>query len=163
MILLDTNILSTFAKIDRVDLLFSIFNRTTLELSGNVEAELRQGVQSGYSNLQPALNLIDFPETNMTLKVIQAGISEQSLYSQIPFYPNSKNRHLKGEVDTVALAWAHGATIVCNERKVYNFCRNNSYKIIPCICLEDLLRSLWKLGIMTQIEVATLITEIQTK
>ena len=41
MILIDTNILSTFAKIDRLELLFKVFNQETLYISPNVFQELK--------------------------------------------------------------------------------------------------------------------------
>ena len=163
MILHDTNILSTFAKINRLDLLFTIFNRTTLHLSGNTETELQSGVQHSYNILQSVLNLIVLPQPAMAFKVVRAGPVQQQLYNQIPFYPQSPQRHLKGEMDTIALAWTYNATVVCNERKVYNFCRNNTFQVIPCLKLENLLCRLWMQDLMTQTDVQSLITEIETK
>jgi hypothetical protein len=162
MILHNLNILSTFAKIDRLDLLFAVFNRTLLHLSGNTEAELQLGVQCGYSDLQRVLDLIAHPRPAMAFNVVKAGAAEQPLYNRIPFYPQNPQRHLKGEMDTIALAWTHKATIVCNERKVYNFCRHNPDQTIPCLRLEDVLRQLWIQSLMSQADVQTLITQIET-
>ncbi len=162
MILHDSNILSTFAKIDRVDLLFQIFNRTTLYLSGNVAAELQVGVQYGYSDLQRVLDLIEQPGPSTAFEIVRAGTAEHLLYPRIPFYPQDQRRHLKGEIDTIALAWTHRATVVCNERKVYRFCRENHYQTILCLRLEDLLRSLWVSGLATQSDVRALIINIET-
>ena len=162
MILHDTNVLSTFAKINRLDLLFAIFNQKILHLSANTESELQNGVRYGYTRLHRVLNLVTSPQPDMVFKVVHAGAKEQQLYRHIPFYPQNPRRYQKGEMDSIALAWTHNATIVCNERKVFNFCRNNPYKIVPCLQLEDLLRSLWVQGIMKQSEVQTLVTEIET-
>jgi len=161
MILHDTNILSTFAKINRLDLLFRIFNRQTLELSENVAAEIRLGVEQGYAELQRVRDLIENLRSAITFKVIRVGEAKQLLYSQIPFYVQSPQRHLKGEMDTIALAWTHNATVVCNERKVYNFCRNNPYQSISVLKLEDLLRSLQILGLMNEKDLLELIRQIE--
>ena len=160
MILHDTNILSTFAKIDHVDLLFRIFNRSPLYLSENVAAELHAGVRYGYSNLHRVLDLID-PDHPTAFEIVRAGTAERLLYPRIPVYLQGRQRQLKGEIDTIALAWTHGATIVCNERQVYRFCLNNHYQHIPCLRLEDLLRSLWANGFATQNDVRELITNIE--
>lgn len=162
MILHDNNIVSTFAKIRRVDLLFTVFNRVRLQLSSNVERELRDGVKLGYLALQDILDLIDKPQPNMTFEVHSVSPAERALYHEIPFYPLSPSKESKGEVDTVALAWTHRAVIVSNERKVYNFCRTNAYQVIPCLRLEDILRGLWTHGHLNRSDVLELITEIES-
>jgi len=45
MILVDTNILSTFAKIDRLELLFGVFKQKTLYISPNVFQELKDEME----------------------------------------------------------------------------------------------------------------------
>ena len=50
MILLDSNILSILAKVDRIGLLFSVLG-DELAVSPNVRRELEQGVRAGYQVL----------------------------------------------------------------------------------------------------------------
>ena len=52
MYLLDTNILSTFAKIKRMDILFKVFGEDRLFISPGVLSEIKLASERGY----------DFPE-----------------------------------------------------------------------------------------------------
>jgi hypothetical protein len=163
MILHDTCILSTLARVDRLSLLFDLFPGQQLCLSGNVEAELRRGASGRHPALQRALDLIGLPPGAPGLEVLRPGPREVRLYSRIPFHPHHPDRHLKGEVDTVALAWTHRATLLCKERRVFTFCQTNTYRPIPCLLLEDLLRNLWQLGILSKAEVEALVDEIEAR
>ena len=58
MILLDTNILSTFAKIERLELLFSVFNTRKLFISPNVFNELIDARRLGYKHVESIFDLI---------------------------------------------------------------------------------------------------------
>ena len=56
MILVDTSILSTLARVEEPDLLFSVFPGQDLCVAPGVYAELRAGLRAGYGFLQtPAL------------------------------------------------------------------------------------------------------------
>jgi hypothetical protein len=96
----------------------------------------------------------------MAIEVVPAGPAEEALYPLIPFNPGDPERTEKGEFDTLALAWTQAATVVCNERRVVNFCRSNNYRAIRCISLEAVLRMLWADGIVAQQEVRALIAEL---
>jgi len=52
MILCDTNILSTFAKIDQLRLLLQLFVDDELALVPAVYEELQEGIRRGYVSLQ---------------------------------------------------------------------------------------------------------------
>ena len=91
MFLLDSNILSPFALVDRLDLLFAGFRRATLHLSGNVETELRPA-RPEHAHLERVLRLIDQPPPGMRLEVVRAGPAEIALYGQIPWHPQGHVR-----------------------------------------------------------------------
>jgi len=56
VILVDTSILSTLARVEEPDLLFSVFPGQDLCVAPGVYAELRAGLRAGYGFLQtPAL------------------------------------------------------------------------------------------------------------
>ncbi|MBI2655053.1 hypothetical protein HYX06_01370 [Candidatus Woesearchaeota archaeon] len=57
MILLDTNIISTFAKIKKFQVLFEVFNARSLYISPNVHSELKIAKGKGYSFVDKILNL----------------------------------------------------------------------------------------------------------
>ena len=48
MVLVDTDILSIFAKIDRLPLLFSVFNQAPLHFAAAVKTEVQRGVALGF-------------------------------------------------------------------------------------------------------------------
>ena len=58
MILVDTNILSTFAKIDRLELLFRVFNQKTLYISPNVFQELKDARDKRYDFVELIFELL---------------------------------------------------------------------------------------------------------
>lgn len=58
MILFDTNILSTFAKVDQLALLLRLLERAQIGVVPAVYEELQAGVNSGYVALQAAVALI---------------------------------------------------------------------------------------------------------
>ena len=47
MVFIDTDVLSIFAKIQRLPLLFAVFTEDSLNISAAVERELRTGVAKG--------------------------------------------------------------------------------------------------------------------
>jgi predicted nucleic acid-binding protein len=55
MIVADTNILSTFARIQRIDLLFAVAETDSLHLAPAVVKELKVGVQKGLVFLKSIL------------------------------------------------------------------------------------------------------------
>ncbi len=160
MTFIDANVLSTFAVIDRLDLLFTLFATTLLHVSENVAAEVMHGLQAGYMHLGRVIELMEDPGPEMGIAVHPAGTAEQALFPLIPLAPNHPDRLAKGELDTIALAWTQVATIVTNERRVANFCRSNSYRSIRCFTTADVFRAAWQLGVLTPVEVRELIEDL---
>jgi predicted nucleic acid-binding protein len=58
MFLCDTNILSTFAKINQMELLLQLFARDEMAVVPAVYEELQEGIRRGYAPLQAANALI---------------------------------------------------------------------------------------------------------
>jgi len=56
MIIADTSILSTFARIQRLDLLFAVVETKSLHLPPAVQKEIRLGLQKGLNFLQPIID-----------------------------------------------------------------------------------------------------------
>lgn len=146
MILVDTNILSTFAKIDRLDLLEEVLGE--MHISPNVLDEVKRAEELGYPHAEKILGwvkkdkiLISCPQDD-----------EVKLLDEVPFSFG------RGERDCVAMALKRNALIVTNERKVLNYCKK---KGIAHVRLNTLLRKLWKDEIMSQDEVRELIDEIE--
>ena len=58
MLLADTNILPTFAKIDQLSLLLRLFGNQRIGVVPAVYAEFQVGVNKGYADLQAVVKLI---------------------------------------------------------------------------------------------------------
>ena len=61
-------------------------------------------------------------------------------------------------VDTEAICKRLDAIFASNERRVKHHCHTNS---IRCINLAEILRTLWKLEILSQVNVREIIAEIE--
>lgn len=148
MILFDTDILSYFSRLNRFHLL--ILFAGPLSVSPNVQRELHEGIQSGYSELKPALDAIQAGD----LEVLKMSESAQALLSKVgtPFE--------KGETDSLAYCLAHGAIFITNDRRAY---RRGQRLGAQCLRLPSLLRLLWKHGTLTPAEVRALISEIESR
>ena len=48
MVFVDTDVLSIFAKIERLTLLFAVFDQETLNIADAVESEVKIGVSKGF-------------------------------------------------------------------------------------------------------------------
>ena len=148
MILIDTNILSTFAKIDRLDLLEEVFKE--MHISPNVLDEVKRAEELGYSHAEKILELIRKGK-------IQISCPREDEIEFIDKIPSSFGR---GERDCVAMALKRDALIVTNEGKVLNYCKQNG---IDHVRLNTILRKLWIDEIIEQEDVRDLIHEIEEK
>jgi len=59
MIIIDNNILSTFAKIGRLDILFRLFPQRQIAIVPAVYDELRIGIKKGYVQLEDVMAMVE--------------------------------------------------------------------------------------------------------
>ena len=147
MILVDNNILSTFAKVSRLALLFQV-TAEVLYISPNVHDELQQGLQAGHTVLQAVFDLI----ASGKLRVVSLTGEDRQRIVQIPF------TSAKGETDSLAYCLGHQAIFVTNDQRAY---KRGMRLGVTCIRLATLLRSLWVSGVLNKEEVRELIDEIE--
>jgi predicted nucleic acid-binding protein len=147
VILIDNNILSTFAKIGRLALLFQV-TAEVLYISPNVYDELQQGLQAGHTVLQAVFDLV----ASGKLRVVSLTKKDQQRMAQVPFTT------AKGEADSLAYCWGHRAIFVTNDQRAY---KRGIQLGVTCIRLATLLRSLWVTGVLTKEKVRELIDEIE--
>lgn len=146
MILVDTNILSTFAKADRLDLLEKLFGE--IHISPNVFDEVKRADELGYPHAKKILKWIKKD------KILISCIKEDEV-ELLEDIPTSFGR---GERDCMAVALKRDALIVTNERKVLNYCKKND---IDHVRLNTILRKLWKDDIIRKKDVRDLIQKIE--
>ena len=149
MILVDTNILSTFGKVSGMKLLFELF-QAKLSISSNVFCEISIAYEKGYYFAQSVLDCIK----NEKIDVV--AVNQEDLFYMLGL-PKSFG---PGERDSIAICENRGYVFLSNEKKVYNYCKKHG---IQCLLLPHLLKSLWKENILNKEDVKELITKIESK
>ncbi len=150
MIFVDTDVLSTFAKIERLPLLFAVFDQETLNIAEAVENEVKTGVSKGFS----FSNDIMVFQMQGRIRTYYTTPADQEFMNSLPQTLDA------GESESMALCKRFTATFASNESRVMHHCQTNG---IHCINLVDILRLLGELQILTRTEVRKVITEIETK
>ena len=150
MVFIDTDVLSIFAKIQRLPLLFAVFNQEHLHIASAVENEIKIGVSKGFHFAHGITELLtqEQIQTHHPLPVDEAFMTllPQTLAT--------------GELESMAICKRLAAVFASNERRVKHYCQANG---IRCVNLAEILRALWELKILTQNDVTQIITEIETK
>ena len=140
VVLADTNILSTFAKIGELPLLLRLFAEEGIGVVPAVYEELHQGVSKGYVALQAAIELIQRRHIELVVPSTEETLGKSALPASFD----------AGERETIAVARARGAKILTNERLVKNRCavwwRRSKQKIALSLGIKTTsLQSDWAL------------------
>ena len=150
MVFVDTDVLSTFAKIERLPLLFAVFDQETLNIAEAVENEVKRGVSKGFSFSNDIISL----QMQGRIRTHHTTPADQVFMISLPQTLDA------GESESMALCKRFAAIFASNERRVMHYCKANE---IDCINLDRILRALWELQILTQTDVRKVITEIEIK
>jgi len=150
MILLDTNIIGTFALIGAINLLFALFAKDEIGVASAVYAELVAGVREGRQFLHPAVELVESGELTLFALTAEEVIQRLNLPSSLG----------EGEAESITLCKSRGAAFVTNDRRARSFCLSAGIEVFDLI---DILRSFWKLGVCSKRKVRQLVADIETK
>lgn len=145
-VIADTDILSTFGKIGRMDLLRRLFQ--TVHVAPAVYGELLKAEQAGFSwvaSVKQAVELVLLTEG-------ESRRAEQlsTLYPQLG----------RGEVESFVLAQTHHLLCLTNDRQAKEISKALS---LPYLDLEEILRALKVRRILTTEALAQLIEQIEEK
>ena len=150
MVFVDTDILSIFSKIQRLPLLFAVFEQDVLNIAAAVENEIAVGVSKGF----PFANALMELQTQKLLQTHYPTTADEKFMLSLPDTLGA------GERESMAICKRLTALFVSNERRVMHHCQANG---IRCTNLDEILRALWELKILTESDVRKVITEIETK
>lgn len=150
MLLCDTNILSTFAKINQMGLLLQLFARDEIAVVPAVYEELQEGIRRGYASLQAANVCIQQGTITILAPNAQEIFDKDAL-------PRSFDA---GERETIAVAKSRAYAILTNEAHVKNWCERSG---ILYWDLPRILRALWRTGLLTKEHVHKLVALIESK
>ena len=131
MILVDTNILSTFARVDELELLFVLFRGAPFGVTQAVHEEVAKAVAQGCDWLRQALAL----RAGGRLVLAEPTAEERLV---LPALPRSL---AAGEREAIVICQARSCTFLTNDKRARNFCRELG---IPVYDLVGLLRALWE-------------------
>lgn len=152
MIVADTNIRSTFARLGRLELLFAVAETETLHLPPAVVKEIEIGLRRGHGFLQP---IVDGLAGGVRFQPLTLTAEEKSLAET---WPSSLNA---GERECIAVcARRSGGKLLTNDKRARNYCQENR---LPCLDLKLILRRLWQAKYSTKEEVRTLIAAIEQR
>lgn len=140
----DADILSTFAKIEKISLLEEIFGKNKLLMPSAVVDDLRS---SRSKIVREAVN-------SRILKYISLNKEEKIICRKI----NDKNRLGKGETECIAACISRKAYFVSNDKKAIKVAEKSGVDIID---LETILFSLKK--ILRDTELKKIIDDIESK
>jgi predicted nucleic acid-binding protein len=148
IIISDTNILSSLAAGDSLPSLLKLFAKAKIAIPFSVKDEIQVGFNKGQIYLETVLQAI---ETN-NIEVLELSAEEELLIFN---YPNSLN---EGERDAIALAQTRKATLLCNDKRAIQYCKQRGISVIN---LVTIFRLLWTRKIITQDETRSLIARIE--
>ena len=150
MVFVDTDVLSIFAKIERLPLLFAVFDQETLNITYAVENEVKRGVSKGFSFSDDIIAL----QTQGQIRTYYTTPADQEFMSSLPQTLGA------GERESMAICKRLTAIFASNERRVMHYCKAHQ---IDCLDLVRILRAFWELQILSQTDVQKVITEIETE
>ncbi|MDE0636109.1 MAG: hypothetical protein OXI43_09720 [Candidatus Poribacteria bacterium] len=150
MVFIDTDILSIFSKIQRLPLLFAVFEQDVLNIAAAVENEIKVGVAKGF----PFANTIMELQTQGRIQTYYPITEDENFMVSLPDTLD------KGERESMAICKRLIALLASNERRVMHHCQANG---IHCTNLNEILRALWELRILPMSDVRMVVTEIEVK
>jgi len=150
MIVADTNIISTFARVKRLELLLIVAETDAIHLAPAVVKEIKVGLHRGLDFLQP---IVDGLAGGTRFYPLDLTSDERSLVDTLPGSLNA------GEKESIAFCTKRaGCKLLTNDKRAHNYCRANR---IPSLDLKLILRQLWKASHCTKEEVRSLMEEIE--
>jgi len=144
--ILDTDIASTFGKIERFDLLKALFPNSILFISDSVEHELDR--EEKWKKV--ADNIKKKTKTAAPTKA-----EERSAETLL-----SKRRIGKAEAECIAIAKSRNMLLLTNDRIAIKEARKAGVDVMD---LRALTRELWKQNILAKKSAAGLVSEIESK
>ena len=149
MIVFDTDVLSTFAKVNKLNLLFELFNGNELFYTPSVKLDLQRAQEKDYGFVERIFNY--------RFKIIPLSKKETESANKIGI--RRKDLH-RGEIESLALCKLRNYIFVSNDKRALKVAESLE---ITCLSLSDILRSFITENILTISETEQLIKEIELK
>lgn len=144
MIIADTDILSAFAKIDRLELLLELFQIEAINVANSAWNELEYSLRLGRSYAQRILHLAETGK----LQVVYPDEDEVQILRTLP--PTLS----EADCEALSIASQRGWTVLSNESRIAHY---GSAMGVYVFSIPDLLRAFWRTGILTKQQVQDLV------
>lgn len=145
-IIMDTNISSTFQKIDRFDLLQNLFPNSKLFISNSVEEELSK-MENGQKFLKK-------------IKKISRKIKMNKKEENYVKYLQSKRSIGKAEAECISITKFRKMLLLTNDKIAVKESREAGADVMD---LRAIIRELWKQNVLSKENAEALINEIEEK
>lgn len=142
----DTDILSIFGKIDRLDILSRLSEKIVVPKT--VNEELIRANEMGFDFAEKVMEIVEVTD-----------LSEKEFDEYNGLITKAKHLHT-GELECFVIAKSRDYVLLTNERKVQNLCKGYN---IEYLNLPRILRLALKDGILDKKELLELIKEIEEK
>lgn len=145
-VVVDTDILSMFAKVDAVGALENLLGRERMAMTPAIRDEIAAPLQYGYA----------FPRRVLG-RVPVAFLTEQAQqeYEQLWSVGSSLG---KGEQEAIAFCKAEEALFATNDHAARDYAQGHGVKVIS---LQALLREMWVSGLYSKVQVRELLERIK--
>lgn len=145
IVILDTDILSMFAKVDAIKLLKDLFGKEKLAITPGIEEEISVPLEYGYKYPSRVLSGIrTIPLTEKALLKLKQLHKERTNLG-------------KGETEAIAMCKAEGYIFATNDLVARKFAKKQKIKVLS---LQSILRAMWKIGLKSKEETKELFNEI---
>lgn len=151
MIIADTNIISTFARIAAMHHVRQLVKADCLLVTPATYQELRRAVDAGCDFLSSTLIAI---ETGLEWDLVELTRADVLAAKTLPTSLGA------GEAESIAVCLNRpDFQLLTNDKRARNFCRERG---IPCLDLPGILRALWVRNILSKKQVRELLRQIET-
>lgn len=150
MIIIDTNIISTFCRIDELPLLYKLFPKHDFGIPATVFDEVMKALQAGYSSLENVFHYIKSDK----LQLLSLTPNELLLK------PNLPTSFGTSDLDCIIISKRRSHILLTNDKRLKNYCLSNNIVVYD---LPEILRNLWKNGIVSKKRLRYLVSEIEKK
>src|SRR5688572_8560539 len=148
----DTNIVSTFARIDALPLLQQLLRVDRLYITPGTYQELHRAIEAGCSFLEPVVAGI---QAAGVLDLVEMTREEVLVLRELPGSLGA------GEAESIAVCLHRPeAQFLTNDKRARNHCRE---RLIACLDLPAILRALWLRKVVGKKQVKQLIRQIETE
>jgi predicted nucleic acid-binding protein len=148
MILVDTSILSTFARVNALDALYDVFPGNKLSITPAILREITDAIGQGCAWLHQIPGLTRTGSLSLISPTTAEVLAAEAL-------PDSLGL---GEREAIALCEAHSWTFLTNDHRARNYCRQIGVEVFD---LPGLLHGLWITGIRRKGYVRNLTDKIE--